>query len=435
MARIQFKFQSNIGPHLLASKLAGCKNRTLLSGMLSWGTLRRFTTAATGIVVGLAISAANIDALGDLTSLVKDSSDVALQRDILRGIKAALAGRPRVPAPPGWSDVEANLSRSPNAEVRALAQSLGLTFGSPAAQAALRALAEDKNAPDFNRIEALTSLLLARTPDLVSLLQKLCAEPGLRPTAIRGLAQFDDPETPTVLLKGYSNWAPEHRRLALNTLASRATYAKPLLESVATGRIDKSDLSADLVRQLRNLKNPELNAQLTKVWGVIQERSPDMSAEIERARRRYSAGGSQPGDAGRGRVVFNQICAQCHRLFDSGGQVGPDITGANRSDLDYLLQNILYPNAVVPNEYRQTVIETKDERVLTGVLKSSDGAAYVLQTATELITIPKAEVRKIELLDTSMMPEGLLAGLDDRQMRDLLYYLSRPGQVPLPVGN
>lgn len=375
------------------------------------------------------------EGLADLARLARESTDVAVQRDILKGIQAALAGRPSVPAPAGWSDVEAQLGKSSHPEIQALTRSLGLTFGSPWALAALRAQAANRQAPLEARNQALKSLLVARSPDLVGLLQELCAEPGLRATAVRGLAQFDDGRTPNVLLQDYPGWSPENRRDVLNTLASRPAYARALVDAVGAGRVPRADLTADLVRQLRNLKNPELTARLTEVWGVVQERSPDMTAELEKAKRRYWAGGSKPGDAGRGRVVFNQICAQCHRLFDAGGQVGPDITGANRSDLDYLLQNILYPNAVIPNEYRQTVIETKDGRVLTGLLKSADGAAHVLQTANELITVPKAEVGKVELLETSMMPEGLLSGLDDVQMRDLLYYLTRPGQVLLPAGN
>ena len=181
----------------------------------------------------------------------------------------------------------------------------------------------------------------------------------------------------------------------------------------------------------------------TTIRGVVGWRSvyaadlPPMKKTVPRfdhaSRQRALARSYGLSRAARGRLVFNQICAQCHHLFDTGGQVGPDITGANRSDLDYLLQNILFPNAVIPNEYRQTILETKDNRVLTGIVKSAEGPAYVLQTANELVTVPKGEVAKVDLLETSMMPEGLLAGVDPQAMRDLLYYLGRPGQVPLPT--
>jgi hypothetical protein len=57
----------------------------------------------------------------------------------------------------------------------------------------------------------------------------------------------------------------------------------------------------------------------------------------------------------------------------------------------------------------------------------------MLQTANELLTIPRNEIASMRQSELSMMPEGLLAPLSEQEVRDLLYYLSRSGQVPLPV--
>jgi putative heme-binding domain-containing protein len=173
---------------------------------------------------------------------------------------------------------------------------------------------------------------------------------------------------------------------------------------------------------------------LLKVYGAVREASADKKTEIEKYRKIYAAGYSQPGDSGRGRVIFNKVCAQCHTLFDTGGKVGPDITGANRSDLAYLLETIVDPNAVIPNEYRTSEIETKDGRSLTGVVKIMGDKSIMLQTANELVTIPRNEIASQRQTELSMMPEGLLAALTDQEVRDLIYYLGRSGQVPLPAG-
>ena len=373
--------------------------------------------------------------LDRLTALAASTPDIALRLDVLRGMEAALRGRNGVTAPVGWNALESTLAASPDAETQRLARNLGTVFGSARALDSLRAIASDANAASADRTAALETLLRTRDATLVPLLQKLTSEPGIRATALRGLAGFDDAKTPSVLLAGFSKFNATEQRDALNTLASRSTYARPLVEAVHSGAVPKAALTADLVRQLRSLKDPSLAADLTRIWGVMKETSPDMKAEVERVKRLYGAGGSQPGDAPRGRVVFNQICAQCHHLFDSGGHVGPDITGANRADLDYLLQNILYPNSVIPNEYLASTVETKDERVLTGMIKSQDASGITLQTANDLVTLPRSEIRKIEATAISMMPEGLIANLTEQQTRDLLYYLSRPGQVPLPAGS
>ncbi len=373
--------------------------------------------------------------LDRLTALAASTPDIALRLDVLRGMEAALRGRNGVAAPVGWNALESTLAASPDAETQRLARNLGTVFGSARALDSLRAIASDANAASADRTAALETLLRTRDATLVPLLQKLTSEPGIRATALRGLAGFDDAKTPSVLLAGFSKFNATEQRDALNTLASRSTYARPLVEAVRSGAVPKAALTADLVRQLRSLKDPSLAADLTRIWGVMKETSPDMKAEVERVKRLYGAGGSQPGDGPRGRVVFNQICAQCHHLFDSGGHVGPDITGANRADLDYLLQNILYPNSVIPNEYLASTVETKDERVLTGMIKTQDASGITLQTANDLVTLPRSEIRKIEATAISMMPEGLIANLTEQQTRDLLYYLSRPGQVPLPAGS
>src|SRR4030095_7303885 len=106
-------------------------------------------------------------------------------------------------------------------------------------------------------------------------------------------------------------------------------------------------------------------------------------------------------------------------LFDTGGKVGPDITGANRSDLNYLLENILDPNSVIPNEYRSSEIEMKDGRSIVGVIKRRDDKSIVIQTANELLTLSKSDIESERQTELSMMPEGLLASLTDQEVRDL----------------
>ena len=391
--------------------------------------------SASAVALGLFSSALRAEGpLDRLTALAAGTADTTLRLDVLRGMEAALRGRNGVSAPAGWTELETTLAAAPDEETRRLARNLGTVFGSPRALETLRTIAANPQAAGADRTAAVDTLLRTRDAALVPLLQKLTAEAGVRATAIRGLAAFDDAKTPSVLLAGFTQFNAAEQRDALNTLASRAAYARPLVEAVRSGAVPKATLTADLVRQLRSLKDTTLASDLTQIWGVMKETSPDMKAEVERVKKLYWAGGSQPGDAPRGRVVFNQVCSQCHHLFDTGGNVGPDIPGATRADLDSLLQNILFPNSVIPNEYLASTVETKDERVLTGVIKSQDANGISLQTANELVTVPRAEIRKIEATTVSMMPEGLIANLTEQQTRDLLYYLSRPGQVPLPAG-
>jgi len=373
------------------------------------------------------------DPLVMLTGLLAQSEDAQFQLDVLRGMSEGVKGQRNLAMPKGWEAIETKLGGSSNAEVRMLAQTLSLTFGSQKAMAALRKTLADRSASGGARRAALESLVSVRDTELPSVLQDLLKDPDLGGTALRALANYGDPKTPAAILAAYPSLDAARKRDALNTLVSRVSYARPLLSAVAAGEIPAKDLTADIIRQLRNHKDAEIQAHVTKLYGSAREVSADKKAEIDRYRNIYRAGGSQPGNASPGRVVYNKVCVQCHVLFDSGGKVGPDITGANRTDLNYLLETIIDPNAVIPNDYRATDIEAKDGRSLTGIVKVTGDKTIMLQTANELVTIPRNEIADQRQSELSMMPEGLLAPLTDQEVRDLLYYLTRSGQVPLPA--
>ena len=239
-------------------------------------------------------------------------------------------------------------------------------------------------------------------------------------------------QTPPAILKVYPALNDANKRDALNTLASRLSYARPLLVAAKGGTIPRKDLTADLVRQLHNLKDPDLNKGLDEVWGTMRETGADKAKEIKKYKEIYAAGYSQPGDASRGRGLYAKTCQQCHTLFDTGGKVGPDLTGSNRGDLDYILQNIVDPNAVIPNDYRAWSLETKDGRSLTGLMNQQDEKSVTLVTANETAVIPRAEIESLRESQLSMMPEGLLQTFNDQEVRDLIFYLRSPAQAPMP---
>lgn len=370
------------------------------------------------------------ESIAPVVAVLRESEDRRVQLEVLRGMDLAYRGRGEVAAPAGWDGVEPRLTGSSDPEVKALGLRLALGFGSPKALAALRVTLDDAGASTESRRMSLEALLARRDAGLLPVLLRLLDDGSLRGQAIRALASYDDAAIPGRILGGYPGWGVAERRDALNTLVSRVANAKPLLASVEAGKLPRQDLTADIVRQLRNLKNAEVDSAVTRVWGAFRESTAERKAAIEKYKRVYYAGGSQPGDASRGRAVFDRVCVQCHTLFDNGGKVGPDLTGSNRADLDYILQNIVDPNAVIPNDYRSSTLEMKDDRVITGIVRQQDDRSMTVVTANEVLILPKGEVKSATQSDISMMPEGLLDQLKDQEVRDLIYYLGRPGQVP-----
>src|SRR5205085_2472520 len=128
-------------------------------------------------------------------------------------------------------------------------------------------------------------------------------------------------------------------------------------------------------------------------------------------------------DKSRGRVVFNSACGACHTLYGEGGKVGPDLTGGGRDNLDYLLENIIDPSAVVAADFRMSIIDLKDGRVLNALIIAKTDHTLTLRTMTETLTVDRDEIAGVHESKLSLMPEGLLEALLPEQGRDLIAYL------------
>lgn len=375
---------------------------------------------------------ANADSLSDLVKVLGSTSNTQLQLDILRGMSQAMEGRSRVNMPTGWTAVESALGKSAQTEARMLALTLGLRFGSETALSTLRSTLTRNNAPAGERTEALRALSSYKDPELPALLQSLVTDPAMSGSAIRGLAAFNNPKTPEVILSAYPKLNANEKRDAASTLTSRPEYARAFMGAIEDNIIPKETLTADLLRQLRNLKDETIEESLTRAYGTFRDTPEDKKQQIQHFKNVYYAGGSAPGNASRGRVVYNNVCFQCHTLYGVGGKVGPDITGSNRGDLDYLLETVVDPNAVIPNEYRAVNIDMVDGRSLTGIIKNQDGTTITLATANETLVLPREDIEDQYQSQLSMMPEGLLDPLKEQEIRDLIYYLRLPNQAPLP---
>jgi putative membrane-bound dehydrogenase-like protein len=350
---------------------------------------------------------------------------------ILRGLNEALKGRRRVDMPANWAEVYARVVGSTgDAEVRTLAKMLAVTFGDERAFADLRRVLADARSEPPARQQALAALVGAGDPQLPPLLHKLLTEPALRGAALRGLAAFTDAATPDAVLAVYPTLSAAEKRDAISTLASRARYGKALLDAVAAKKVPAADVSADVVRQLRNLKDKELDQRIAEVWGVVRATPADKARLMAQYRVLLTAAGPKP-DLALGRAIFAKTCQQCHILFGIGGKVGPDITGANRASLDYLLENVLDPSAVIPKEYAATLIEMKDGRVITAIVREQNAAALTVVTATETLTLPRSDIESLAPSNTSMMPDDQLKPFQDAEVRALFAYLQSPGQTPI----
>ena len=371
------------------------------------------------------------EALDLLVTELAKAPEVNMQLAFLRGLRAALVGRRQVPMPAGWQAVSTTLAGSPAEEARTLAFSLSVKFGDPAAIARMRDLLAGRKTPPAQRKEYLAALLAAKDKDLVPVLRALFGEAGLRSDAIRGLAAYDDPQTPALLLAAYDKLNPAEKRDVLATLTSRVSYAQALLGAIDKKVLPAADLAADMVRQMRNLKSEAIDKQIVAVWGIVRDTPADKAKLIAHYTKLIGAQHVHPDELPLGRAVFAKTCQQCHTLFGVGNKIGPELTDSNRADLAYLLSNVLDPSAVMAREYIPAVIVTTGGRVITGLIREETKAAVTLVTANETVIVPRDEIEEQKPGDKSMMPDDLLKPLSDVEVRALVAYLASPKQTAL----
>lgn len=349
---------------------------------------------------------------------------------LLEGISEALLTRKTAPLPAGWPDVAATLARSADPSVRLSALRLSLKFEAPGAAEALRVVMNRGAAEASEREGALSALVAARVPGTAVDLRKLLDDHALRGAAIRALATFDDPETPGAILRRYADLTGADKADALVTLATRSESALALLDAVGRGTVPRGDITATTARQVLNLRDARIARKLEEVWGTLRPTSKAKSELMGKYRRLLAPDRLETASARRGRSVFEKTCSQCHRLFDAGGDVGPDLTGSDRAKAEYILENVLDPSAAVAHDYKLTTVATTDGRLLSGIVKERTPTGLVLRTANERLAVPKEEVEQERPTQESMMPEGLLEGLSDRDVLDLFAYLAAGQQVP-----
>ena len=360
------------------------------------------------------------------------ASDSRARTWMLEEIVAALASRGRTPAPQAWQQGYELLREDPDDAVRRLADLAAVRFGDPRVVPRLRTLLADRDADRDQRRHALQALVSFRDEGLPPVLHRLIDDPAIQKEVIDGLAAMPSDGTAAVLLAAYKGLPVDCRQAAIATLTSRPVWTLPLLDAIAADAVPRADLSAFTVGRLAESADPRVLSQLNEVWGTIRATPADRQAEFAKWRTVLTPAAMKAADLSQGRATFAKTCGACHQMHGQGGRIGPDLTGSNRADLEYLLANLLDPSAVVGRDYQTTIVITDDGRSIAGILVKETPTSLTLQTPTEQVTISLDDIESRVLSPQSLMPENQLSQLSAAAARDLVAYLRHPTQVPLP---
>lgn len=356
--------------------------------------------------------------------LADEDVTAEVAEDMLDGILQGVEGKRTLVMPPAWRKAYDRLATIEKPELQDKIVRLAVMFNDQEALRRLRSIANDESESAGQRTRAIETLVDKRISGFDDDLILLIGDAAVRSAALRGLASYQSPGTANAILSLYASMDASDKQDAQMTLASRKSWAVSLLDAIEGKRVDATELTAFTARQIRAHGDDELSDRLAAQWGKVRETPKEKAKQISRLKK-WLPKRIDEADLERGAALFKKQCGNCHKLFGEGGAIGPDITGAQRHNLDYMLENILDPSAAVAKDYQMESVLTVDGRVLTGLVVTEDEQTFKIQTVNELIVLPADDVERRTKSTVSIMPEGLLEPLGEEEIRDLMGYLRR----------
>lgn len=395
-----------------------------LSLVLTYKAARRITDTR---------SAENMDLL--LAFLDKIKTDDVLTAHALDGMLKAQEAGALKPAKTDPAPLFAHWQKSQDGNVKSLAGRLATLWGDPNAVAALMGTVLDEKADVQKRIEAIRTvrrlksdaaragilkLLEAKSPDILAV------------ETLRAAGELGGLDLANAILKAWQGYSPSLKTAAAEVLVTRADWAARLLDGVegkwvASGKISGSDIPVSVRRSLA--QNKDLKARAQQLLGAWNETNADIKALIAAKKKACLTG--EP-DMETGKLIFTTTCATCHKFHGGGQEVGPELIGSGRSNLDAILANVIDPNQIIGNGYENFIVTTKDGRTVPGrVIEDTPTQMTLLGIGGVKTVVPRADIQKAENTHQSVMPMGFGA-LPDEQFRDLIWYiLAPPDEGPL----
>jgi putative membrane-bound dehydrogenase-like protein len=281
------------------------------------------------------------------------------------------------------------------------------------------------SASDIPRRIASASLLAAHPDSRSAMAVEAAAwldprvSPELQQAALRALATVGDDTVPGLVLPRFQQLSPALRSLALDTLLAREPWTRSLLDPPKPEIL--ASLDANRRSQLLRHSSARIRELAARTLGPVSNRA----ATLESFRPALALA----GDPDRGRTVFARLCLSCHRLAGQGNEVGPDLSAVAAHPPEKLLVNILDPNADIQPGSQAYQAELSDGSELYGLIAAETGNSLTLKlTDGTTRTLLRRELVSLRGGTTSLMPEGLEAGLTPQDLADLIRFLKTPAR-------
>ena len=333
---------------------------------------------------------------------------------LVTGLRQALAGRASTALP---EKLEAQLAAY---RVEAKESDLPMRVRSGDLKALAEALKRvaDTKVDRAERIELVELLGQTRPPQAAAILLKLTNEissHAMQRVALKALSGYDDVALAKSLCKQFHTTLlaeDDVQRTAIGVLAGRPSWAGLLLDEIESSRLKASVVPPDVIQTMRLHEDEALQVRIQRLWGRTRATSSELLSQIDRIRGLLR---ERTGTPKAGHELFKQKCGVCHTLFNEGGQTGPNLTGYERDNLNFILPAIVDPSAAIREEFTNFQILTNDGRVLTGLIENQDTQSVTLRGVDNKTTrVSRDDIEQLKASELSLMPEGLLREMSDR---------------------
>ncbi|WLD14004.1 PVC-type heme-binding CxxCH protein [Planctellipticum variicoloris] len=312
--------------------------------------------------------------------------------------------------------------------LRLEASLLALSWNDRGAVGTARSLVHNPQESPARRIAAYRALIASQDGCVAQLAREIFSKGDVESPAFLGdvfsaLGRSESPEIADAVIKDFGKFPTDVQPRAIELLTQRPAWAKVLLKAIGDKKIPAAAININQARRLNDLKDPELKELLAKHWGQVREgRSLDRDKVIADMRRLIR---STPGDARKGQEVYKKICAQCHKIYGEGAEVGPEITLNGRNDYTQLLSNVFDPSLVIGAGYRSYTVATDEGRVINGLLVEDSPQRVVLKVqGGKQEIIPRDQIEDFKVSEISLMPEGIEKQYTPQELIDLFAFLT-----------
>lgn len=321
------------------------------------------------------------------------------------------------------------LQKSRDRAVADRATRLAAAWGNVEASLAMLQRVNDASASEEERISAIRVAREFKGDEaraaLLAALQGKNSE-KLKMEAIRGLSELGSDEAADFIIKDWSGFSPENRRAVAEVMATRLRWGSALLNGVKQKTVVATDIPLTAARAMSRQRDKAFLKLMGETIGAFRE-SPEAKLKLIAEKRNVVLNG--PVDLNAGHAVMTKTCLVCHKFYGEGAEVGPDLTGVGRSSIDALLANVIDPSQIIGKGYENTIVETKDGRLLTGrLVEDTEDHVKLLSQGPKEDVVARNQISKMRTeTNVSTMPEGL-EQMPEADFRNLVWYVFSPQQ-------